>query len=120
MILADSSVWIDHINRGVAIVPRLLERQQILLHPFVIGEIALGSLRRRAAVLKDLECLPQADVASDQEVRGLVEHFALFGCGIGYVDAHLLASAKLNNAQLWTQDKCLQSAAFKVGLTRSH
>ena len=117
MILADSSIWIDHFRVGDALLIALLEREEIVAHPFVIGEIALGSFHKRVAVLQSLRELPQATVAEDTEVLVLIEKAQLFNLGIGYVDAHLLASARLSDdVRLWTRDKRLAAAASKLGL----
>ena len=87
------------------------------MHPFVIGEIALGSLGSRVAILKELQKLPQAVIARESEVMTLIENSSLFGLGIGYVDVHLLTSAKLTDGlRLWTRDKRLTAAAAKLGL----
>ena len=116
MILADTSVWIDHLRRSEARLVALLSDNQVLMHPFVVGEIALGSLARRGAVIEILEELPQVAVATHGEVMALVERERLNGLGIGYVDVHLLASARLAGAGLWTRDQRLLSAAEKLGL----
>jgi predicted nucleic acid-binding protein len=94
-----------------------LDRADILIHPAVIGEVALGSIRRREDVLRTMEDLPAALVASDAEVLALVEANRLFGLGIGWVDAHLLASARLTpGAALWTRDRRLRAVAQRLGL----
>ena len=112
MILIDTSVWVDHLRRGDARVAELLERGAVLMHPFVIGEIACGSLRDRATILELMQDLPMAVVAESDEVLGFVERHGLHGKGIGYVDAHLLASVALTAAStLWTRDKRLRAAA---------
>ena len=117
MILIDSSVWVDHLRNGDPILASLLNAGGVLAHPFVIGELALGSLRQRALILGALRDLPQAIVAQDAEVADFIERNALFGFGIGYVDAHLLASAKLTpNASLWTRDRRLHEAAMRLGV----
>ena len=85
------------------------------MHPFVAGEIACGSLRNRQEVLDRLDALPRAPEATDVEVRTLLELHALFGRGIGWVDAHLIASALLANVPLWTLDRRLQAAADAAG-----
>jgi len=95
----------------------LLQEGEVLGHPFVIGEIALGNLRRRDAVLRDLLKLPQAAVASNGEILRLINRQPLFGRGIGYVDAHLLAAVRLTiDASLWTYDRRLQEIAAELGL----
>ena len=92
MILVDTSVWVGHLRVGEATLAALLDAGQVLVHPFVIGELALGTLRQRASVLALLQDLPTAVVATDQEVMRFIERHSLAGQGIGYVDAHLLAS----------------------------
>lgn len=118
MILADTSIWIDHL--GAAGEPRLaqlLNNEYVLMHPFVIGEIALGTMSKRDMVLGDLALLPQAARASDDEVLHLLHAEKLFGKGIGYVDLHLLASTRLTpGASLWTKDKRLKAVAMSLKL----
>lgn len=117
MILVDSSVWIDHLRFNDPALSELLERRRVLSHPFVIGELALGGLRQRDAVLGALRGLPRSLVATDEEVHAFIDRHMLFGIGIGYVDAHLLAGASLNaGALLWTRDKTLRIAAARLGL----
>ena len=102
MILVDTSVWIDHLRAKDDGLTRLLTLGQVLVHPFVVGEIALGNLANRDVVLSALGRLAQAQVATDQEVQHLITANQLFGTGIGYIDAHLLASARLSTgALLW-------------------
>ena len=120
MMLLDTSIWIDHLRKNDGILARLLEEQQILMHPLVIGELALGSLRQRKQVLNELVNLPLATKASDGEVLVLIERHRLAGSGIGYVDAHLLASASISDAALWTRDKQLHQVALSLGLARLH
>ena len=123
MILVDTSVWIEHLRVASAILSELLGDGEVLVHPFVLGELALGNLRRRDAFLSDLRDLPRAAVASDEEVTSLIQRQTLFGCGIGYVDAHLLAAARLTaGTKLWTHDRRLQAVAAQLGLaaTLSH
>ena len=116
MILVDTSVWAQHIRREVAALSALLEAGEVLAHPFVISELALGNLRDRDIVLADFRLLPQAGLAAHEEVLELVERNRLFGRGIGYVDAHLLAAASLSGETLlWTFDKKLAAAAVQLG-----
>ncbi len=118
MILADSSVWIDHLRARNKALAGLLEAGLVLVHPFVIGELALGDLRQRELVLGALRNLPQARVATDTEVLHFIDQNALFGFGIGYVDAHLLAAALITSGvTLWTRDKRLHRVADQLGLT---
>ena len=117
MILVDTSVWIDHLRRGDELLASLLENGEVLSHPFVIGELALGSLAQRDIVLSSLRRLPSASVARDDEVMRFVDREALFGSGIGYVDAHLLAATRLMlGATLWSRDRRLMAAAEKLSL----
>lgn len=117
MILLDASIWIDHIRSADRSVLALLEGGRTLCHPFVIGEVGLGDFRDRDAFLFELKKLPAAELASDNEVMELIERHRLFGRGIGYVDAHLLASAFLtSDAKLWTRDKRLKEAAVYLKL----
>ena len=117
MILVDTSVWIDHLRSRDEILSTLLEQGNVLGHPFVMGELALGSLPRRDVVLNSLRRLPRANVARDEEVLRFVDREALFGVGIGYVDAHLLTATRLTaDATFWTRDRRLQAAAEKLSL----
>ena len=117
MILADTSVWVDHLRASDKALAALLDAGMVLAHPFVIGELALGNLRQREIVLKALADLPHASVATDAEVLHFIERHALFGSGIWYIDAHLLAAVQLTaSAELWTNDKRLHSVAAKLGL----
>ena len=117
MILVDTSIWVDHLRAGNARLARLLEDGEVVSHPFVIGELALGNLRQRDTVLDALSELPQANVATDIEVLHLVREEALFGRGIGYVDVHLLASIRLSpGTLLWTRDRRLREVAAWLGL----
>jgi len=117
VILVDTSVWVEHLRTGDERLTAWLNRGEVLGHPFVIGELALGNLHRRAAFLSHLQDLPQAVVASDEEALRLIDRHALFGRGIGYVDAHLLAAALLTaGSKLWTRDRRLQAVAAQLDL----
>jgi len=117
VILVDSSVWVDHLRAGDVALERLLVNGDVLAHPFVIGELALGNLRQRDLVLDALGQLPRTVVASDEEVLRFISGLRLFGRGIGYVDAHLLAAARLTpDARLWTRDRRLRTVAADLGL----
>jgi predicted nucleic acid-binding protein len=117
LILVDTSVWVDHLRANDETLAELLHSQAVLAHPFVIGELALGNMRRRETVLAALADLPQSGVATDAEVLTFIDRHALFGRGIGYVDAHLLAAARLTaGARLWTRDRRLQEVARDLGL----
>lgn len=117
-LLADSSIWIDHIRQPNELLARALRRRAILLHPLVIGEIAMGSIASRAALLAGLTALPMAVRADDLEVLDFVERHRLFGTGLGLIDAHLLASALLTpDTGLWTRDRRLDEAAARLGVS---
>lgn len=121
MILVDTSVWIDHFRSGDAQLATLLLDGKVLGHPWVTGELALGNLEHRHEVVRLLQDLPQATVATDAEVMTLINQRHLFGLGIGYVDAHLLASAKLSGgARLWTRDRRLHAAAAQLDVGQSN
>jgi predicted nucleic acid-binding protein len=116
VILVDTSVWIDHFRVAERrLVAHLLD-DQVVAHQFVIGELAVGSLRRRAEILELLATLPASPIATHPEVRGLVETHGLAGTGLGWVDVHLLASARLGGHGLWTKDRRLMKAAGRLGL----
>ncbi len=117
MILVDTSVWIDHLRKNNAQLVELLNTGSVLIHPLVIGEIALGRMRQRQIVLTALSDLPRAQVATDDEVLSFIERESLMGRGIGYIDAHLLASARLMpGTELWTLDRRLHAVAEELGL----
>jgi hypothetical protein len=117
LILADTSAWVDHLRRGHSDLSDALDRGLVLMHLFVIGEIACASLNDRSSILELLHDLPRATVASSDEVLGFIERHQLHGRGIGYVDVHLLASTALSpGAKLWTLDKRLRAAAVDLGL----
>ena len=107
--LVDTSVWIDHLRSGNARLIELLREDSVLIHPAVIGELACGTLRKRAETLANLRLLPRAPEASLDEVLHFIDEHHLHGRGIGWVDAQLLASAALSDASLWTLDARLAS-----------
>ena len=114
MILADTSVWIDHFRRGNPTLAAHLGKGRIVCHPFIVGELALGNLRDRAEILTHLNRLPHVPVASHDEVLDFVERRRLFGLGIGWVDVHLLAAVLLSGAKLWALDAQLARVARRV------
>ena len=116
MILADTSVWLGHLRQTDAHLQRCLLNDRILIHPFVLGEIACGNLHARAELLSDLGELPCATLADHAEVLALIEEHRLFGKGIGWIDAHLLASARLSACRLWTLDGRLSEVAHRLGV----
>lgn len=116
MILVDSSIWIDHLRRTDAELDRLLANDEVLCHPFVVGELACGHLRQRAAFLAQLQALPQAATSTHAEALAFIERHALAGRGIGWADVHLLCATRLDAAAaLWTRDKRLANAAAELG-----
>ncbi|GFG73251.1 type II toxin-antitoxin system VapC family toxin [Mycobacterium botniense] len=118
MILVDTSIWVKHLRVGDPQLVTLLQDGHVLTHPCVIGELALGQLSRRSEILGLLHNLPHAQTATDAEVLNLVESRQLFGLGIGYVDAHLLAATLLTaGARLWTGDKRLATVAAQLRLS---
>lgn len=114
MTLVDTSVWIDHLRHGDAELAALLDDGMVLVHPFVIGEIACGTLGQRQVVLGHLRHLPEAPLATEEEVHHLLERHRLAGRGLGWVDAHLLASARLAAVPLITRDRALRDVAQAV------
>lgn len=116
MILADTSVWAGHLRSADHVMEQLLADQQVLIHPFVIGELAMGKLPDRPTFLRSLHRMKSAPKALDNEVLRLVEDGWHFGAGMGWIDAHLLASVLLlDHARLWTRDRRLNAAAAKHG-----
>ncbi|MEX0852605.1 MAG: type II toxin-antitoxin system VapC family toxin [Bauldia sp.] len=117
MILVDTSIWIDHLREGAPLLENLLAKERVMAHPFVIGELALGALRQREVFLQRVRELPSALVASHDEVLTLILGRGLSGSGIGYVDAHLIASVRMTpNARLWTRDQKLAAVVERLGL----
>jgi predicted nucleic acid-binding protein len=117
MILVDTSVWVDHLRDGAPALAAALEQGGVLMHPFILGELACGNLKNRGEVLQLLEELPTAPVATDPEALDFIERRALMGRGIGYIDVHLLASVALAEAaRLWTRDKRLAAVAADLKL----
>ena len=117
MILADTSVWVDHFRRKDVELYRQLHSNNISIHPFVIAELALGNLPKRLKTIADLELLPMAKLAHTSEVRRMIEAHSLFRRGIGFVDAHLIASAFITpHTLLWSRDKRLRDVAKTLGL----
>ncbi len=118
MILVDTSVWVEHLRQGENALVKLLEQNEVLMHPLVVGEIACGNLRHRNAVLSLMDNLPAATQASNEEARLLIEQAGLMGSGLGFIDVHLLASARLTpETMLWTHDRRLRAAAATLSLS---
>jgi predicted nucleic acid-binding protein len=121
MILADTSIWIDHFRKRDAALYRQLLQNNISIHPFIVAELALGSLPDRHKTLADLELLPQIRVAHIDEIRGMIESRSLFRQGLGFVDAHLIASTLITpGTVLWSRDKRLRATAQAMGIGYVH
>lgn len=117
MIIVDSSVWIDHFAAPITPLQAALDADMVMIHPFVIGEMACGNLKNRQRVLEHMQNLYPPVVATHQEVLTIIEQRQLMGRGIGYIDMHLLASTLLtDNARLWTHDRRLHQAAAELGI----
>jgi predicted nucleic acid-binding protein len=116
VILVDTSVWVHYLRFGSAQLASLLNVNSVVMHPYIVGEIACGSLSKRAPTLELLQQLPVAPVAEFDEVLGYVEDQKLHGVGIGYVDVHLLMSAAIGSTKLWTRDRRLHAAAARLRL----
>jgi predicted nucleic acid-binding protein len=117
LILADTSVWIDHLRSGDKELRKHLSQGQIVIHPFIIAELALGSVQDRTKTLALLDLLPQVRMAQLNEVRLTIEARHLYNRGIGLIDAHLIASVFINPATLlWTRDKQLRKVAESLGI----
>lgn len=115
MILVDSSIWIDHFRHGDSQLAKIIGDDQLLCHPFIVGELALGSLRDQDAVLAFLAAQREAVVATHAEVMTVIDRYSVFSMGIGYTDAHLLTSILLDQrSRLWTREKRLAAAARKL------
>jgi len=116
VILVDTSVWIDHLRVSNPRLVTLLLEEQVLSHPFVIGELACGSMKRRGEILGLLQHLPQIAAVPNPEVLVFVERRALMGKGLGWIEMHLLASTVASGHTLWTRDKRLADAAQRLGV----
>ena len=116
MILADTSIWIRHFREGEPKLSALLADGVIAMHPFILGELACGSLKSRAEVLAHMKTLPPLPMADDEEVLYLIDHHRLMAKGLGYIDMHLLSAVKMNAFRLWTIDRRLAAAADGLGI----
>lgn len=117
VLLVDTSVWIQHLRAGSDPLKTLLDEGLVFCHPFVIGELACGQMRNRETILQLLSALPQVLVADHGEALELLERYALFGRGVGWIDVHLLAAALLSGVRLWTLDKRLMRIAAELGVS---
>ena len=117
MVLVDTSIWVNHLRRGDRHLENLLMNGDVVCHPFIIGELACGNIRNRNEILSLLKTLPSTPTVDMAEYLFFVERNHLFGVGIGFVDVHLLASAKLSGTRLWTADKKLTEAALHLKIS---
>jgi predicted nucleic acid-binding protein len=117
MVLVDTSIWVNHLRKGDRHLESLLLDSQVACHPFIIGELACGNIRNRSEILSLLKTLPSTSTVDMTEYLFFIEQNDLFGVGIGFVDVHLLASAKLSGIPLWTADKKLKEVALHLGLS---
>ena len=116
MILVDTSVWVAHLRQGAIGLEELLHGGRVLCHPFIIGELACGNLKNRSEIISLLQRLPGVIRAGHEEIMQFIESSGLMGKGLGYIDVHLLASARLTGVPLWTLDKKLNEEARRLGL----
>ena len=116
MVLVDTSIWVSHFRKGDPHLQELLVAEQVLCHPFITGELACGGLKNRKEIISLLQALPGAITAEIDEILEFIEHQKLIGVGIGLVDVHLLASALLTKALLWTSDRSLRAAATRLNI----
>ncbi len=117
MVLVDTSVWIDHFRKSNQRLIRILENQLVVVHPFIIGELALGSIKNRSDVLNMLGSLPSTPVVREYDILQMIEDRRLFASGIGYTDAHILASALIaSDIRIWTHDKRLHTISENLGV----
>jgi predicted nucleic acid-binding protein len=116
VVLADTSVWVEHLRRGDARLSALLVAGDILCHPMIVGELACGHIRRRAEILGLLAALPSVGEATHDEVLSFIDSHRLQGKGLGIVDMHLLASCAMAREALWTHDTRLATAAARLGV----
>lgn len=116
MVLVDTSVWVDHFRKFNVVLAQLLKDSEVVVHPFVIGELACGNLKRAGEILNLLRALAHVPRISDEEILVFIEGHQISGRGLGLVDVHLLASCLIDNTGLWTGDKKLQIMAEKLGI----
>ena len=116
MVLVDTSVWVEHLRSGNIGLGNLLNESHVVCHLFIVGELACGNLSNRSEILSLLQALPLANHAEHEEVMHFIGNYSLMGKGLGYIDMHLIASAILTKAPIWTLDKKLKEVSLKLGL----
>ena len=116
MILVDTSIWVDHLNKSDDNLIKLLNSGRVCIHPFIIGELSCGNISNRSEILVLLNALPRVEPAFEDEFFTQIENKNLYGIGLGFVDVHLLASALVHNVKIWTRDKTLKKSAKKLDI----
>lgn len=116
MVIVDTSIWVDHLRKGSLHLEKLLLEAQVACHPFIMGELACGNIKNRNEFLSLIQTLPMAPTINLDEFLYFTEQNKLMGKGIGFVDIHLLASARLSEIPLWTSDKKLKSVSMELNI----
>lgn len=119
MILVDTSIWVDHLRQGNPNLSAVLSDGEAVCHPFIIGELACGNLRNRKEILTLLAALPSVPSIDQEEFLAFIDHHHLAGLGLGFVDIHLLASARISGVSLWTLDQTLKQIATQMRIARA-
>ena len=120
MVLVDTSIWVSFLRTGNGRLKALLREGRVACHPLIVGELACGRLANRTEFLTLLQTLPQASAASEREVLHFIEHHRLSAAGVGLIDAHLMAAARLSDLLLWTSEGNLRAAAGRLGIAYQH
>lgn len=120
MVLVDTSVWVEHLRKGNAELKTLLNRGEVICHPFIVGELACGSIKNRSEILSLLRSLPTSVQSENEEVLQFIETHDLMAKGAGYIDMHLSASAVLTGVTIWTFDKNLAKICELLNIGYSH
>ena len=116
MVIVDTSIWVSHLRTGSSRLKALLENEEVLCHPLVVGELACGYIRNRTEIISLLQSLPMSEVAGHGEILQFIESHGLMGVGLGLIDVHLLAAAFLSGSPLWTSDRYLRTASVRLGI----
>jgi len=116
MVLVDTSVWVDHLVKGDDQLRDLLANEDVIIHPFIVGELACGNIKNRSEILPLLNSLPCSTIADNIEVMKFIEDNALYGQGLGFIDIHLICACFLSHSVIWTRDKSLSKVARKFGI----
>ncbi|HEX2959439.1 MAG TPA: PIN domain-containing protein [Chitinispirillaceae bacterium] len=116
MVIVDTSIWVDHLSKGCSELEVLLHNNEVTLHPYVIGELACGSIRNRKLILSFLTALPSVPILTHSEYFAFIDNNKLMGIGLGFVDIHILGSALLSETKVFTRDKALLQASEKLRL----